>query len=79
VASAKALPISCRIQTEHNQSIPAPQVFASPVGSQYYLNQPQELFAKDDNSKGIKALERAKRLLDLGYSEMLWINFKGVN
>lgn len=79
VASAKALPISCRIQSNDHKSIPAPQVFASPIGSQYYLNQPQKLFANDVNSQGIKALNRAKRLLDLGYSEMLWINFKGVN
>lgn len=75
VASAKALPISCRIQTDNNKSIPAPQVFAAPIGSQYYLNEPQELFGYDHSQDG-KALEKAKRLLDLGYSEMLWINYQ---
>jgi CRISPR-associated protein Cmr3 len=76
VASAKALPISCRIQTDENKSIPAPQVFAAPIGSQYYLNEPQELFGYEDNFKQGEAFKYAQRLLNLGYSEMFWINYQ---
>ncbi|MGF1539292.1 MAG: type III-B CRISPR module-associated Cmr3 family protein [Pleurocapsa sp.] len=77
VATAQPVPISCRIKDKDNdkKSIPAPQVFAAPPGSCYYLNQPQNLFAEDHNSKPGKALDRAKRLLELGYSELLWISY----
>jgi CRISPR-associated protein Cmr3 len=79
VATDKPVPISCRIRDEKNVSIPAPQVFAAPPGSIYYLNQPQKLFAEDENSKQSKALEKANRLRDLGYSELLWVSYKGDN
>ncbi len=85
-ATAKAVPISCRIRDNEDQSksIPAPQVFAAPSGSQYYLNKPQYLFADPDNpeaqkfkaNQDAKAYHRARRLLDLGYSELLWIKWK---
>ncbi|KGF72824.1 CRISPR-associated protein Cmr3 [Neosynechococcus sphagnicola sy1] len=78
VATDKPIPISCRIQDDSGKSIPAPQVFAAPPGSIYYLNYPQALYAEDPNakigSKG-KALERAKRMRHLGYSELLWIRY----
>jgi len=80
VASDRAVPISCRIRDKDDQdkSIPAPQVFAAPPGSVYYLNQPEQLFAENPNSKSErgKALERAKRWRDLGYSELLWLSYK---
>ncbi len=78
VATDRAVPISCRIRDKDDQgkSIPAPQVFAAPPGSVYYLNQPTPLFAENPKSKQGKALERAKRLQHLGYSELLWISYK---
>ncbi|MBD1937285.1 type III-B CRISPR module-associated Cmr3 family protein [Microcoleus sp. FACHB-68] len=77
VATDKPVPVSCRIRDqEDNSSIPAPQVFAAPAGSVYYLNQPQILFAEDSKAKQGKALDKAKRLQQLGYSELLWISFQ---
>ncbi|MGF1567020.1 MAG: type III-B CRISPR module-associated Cmr3 family protein [Nodosilinea sp.] len=80
VATDKPVPISCRIQDSKGAgpSIPAPQVFAAPPGSVYYLEHPQPLFAEDPNAKpGAmgKALARAKRMRQLGYSELLWIPY----
>lgn len=68
VATAKPLPISCRFRDGDNNSIPAPQVFAAPPGSMYYLEKPAELF-QDDQSNKVHVWRR------LGYSEMLWISF----
>jgi CRISPR-associated protein Cmr3 len=81
VATDRAVAISCRIRDKDDdqKSIPAPQVFAAPPGSVYYLNQPDFLFAQHPHSKQGKALERAKRLLDLGYSEFLWLPYKENN
>lgn len=81
VATDRAVPISCRIRDKNDdtKSIPAPQVFAAPPGSVYYLNQPEQLFAENPDSKPGKALERAIRLHELGYSELLWISYKANN
>jgi CRISPR-associated protein Cmr3 len=81
VATDRAVPISCRIRDKDDdqKSIPAPQVFAAPPGSVYYLNQPEQLFAENSDSKPGKALERAIRLHELGYSELLWISYKANN
>ncbi|MFM6253880.1 MAG: type III-B CRISPR module-associated Cmr3 family protein, partial [Dolichospermum sp.] len=55
MSTDKAVPISCRIREKQDntksitKSIPAPQVFAAPPGSLYYLNKPQGLF--QDNEK----------------------------
>ncbi len=78
VATDKPVPISCRIQDKDGsgKSIPAPQVFAAPPGSVYYLKHPQPLYADAPNAKPGKALARAKRMRQLGYSELLWIPFK---
>ncbi|WP_107667203.1 type III-B CRISPR module-associated protein Cmr3 [Cyanothece sp. BG0011] len=93
MATDKAVPISSRIREdkEHTnnsyedvrqtKSMPAPQVFAAPSGSQYYLNKPHYLYADPDNPEtkhlkqdpDAKAYQKAKRLLDLGYSQLLWI------
>lgn len=75
VATAKPVVINGRIR-EANNSIPAPQMFAAPPGSVYYLNEPQLLFAQNPASKPGKALEGAKRLQQLGYSQLLWISHK---
>ncbi|BAZ46100.1 hypothetical protein NIES4102_31280 [Chondrocystis sp. NIES-4102] len=77
VATAQPIAISGRIRDSNNndgqkkplsKSIPAPQVFAAPAGSVYYLNQPDTLY--QDSDKASKQ-DRNRRLL--GYSELLWI------
>lgn len=71
VATGKAVPISCRIRDRDNAtSIPAPQVFAAPPGSLYYLERPTALF--QDNPQ---APERVRRWRQFGYSELLWIPY----
>ena len=78
VATDKAVPISCRFRDEeNNNSIPAPQVFTAPPGSVYYLNKPQPLFQDDPglNKKGEP--HKIKVWRELGYSELLWICYKG--
>ena len=78
VATDKPVPISCRIKDKDDsgKSIPAPQVFAAPPGSVYYLKQPQPLYYKDPNAKPGKALERVRRMRNLGYSELLWLPYR---
>jgi CRISPR-associated protein Cmr3 len=44
VATEKPLAVSCRIRDSKDTSIPAPQVFAAPPGSVYYLECPAQLF-----------------------------------
>ncbi len=66
-ATEKAVAISCRFR-DKDKSIPAPQVFAAPPGSLYYLKQPQSLFQDDSNTK-------VHTWRQLGYSELLWIPF----
>ncbi len=69
VATEKPVPISCRFREKNdiNKSIPAPQVFAAPPGSLYYLNQPRSLFQDDEKT-------RVNNWRKLGYSELFWIN-----
>ncbi|MEG4968674.1 type III-B CRISPR module-associated Cmr3 family protein [Microcoleus sp. B6-A1] len=72
VSTASALPISCRIRDtkdEPGKSIPAPQVFAARPGSLYYLNQPAKLFQEETETK-------VRVWRQLGYSKLLWINYK---
>lgn len=71
VSTASALPISCRIRDKDDgeKSIPAPQVFAARPGSLYYLNQPQELFQEETETK-------VHVWRQLGYSELLWVHFE---
>ncbi len=71
VATDKAVPISCRFRDKDNESksIPAPQVFAAPPGSLYYLNQPESLFQDREDTKVHVGRQ-------LGYSELLWISYK---
>lgn len=75
VATDKPIPISCRIRDKDNSSVPAPQVFAAPPGSVYYLENSEKLFFENPNAKDGKALEKAKSLRALGYSELLWISY----
>lgn len=73
VATERAVPISCRFRDqETNSSIPAPQVFAAPPGTVYYLNQPATLFQDDPQN-------RCHSWRQLGYSELLWITYKEQN
>ncbi|BAY12986.1 type III-B CRISPR module-associated Cmr3 family protein [Calothrix sp. NIES-2098] len=71
VATEKPIPISCRFRDkdEIHKSISAPQVFAAPPGSLYYLNQPRSLFQDNKQTK----LNNWRKL---GYSELLWINYE---
>ncbi|WP_017303835.1 type III-B CRISPR module-associated Cmr3 family protein [Spirulina subsalsa] len=70
VATDRAVPISGRIRDKDQKSIPAPQVFAAPPGSCYYLERPQSLFQDNPN---------AQRWQNLGYSELLWMAYKKNN
>lgn len=76
MATEKAVPISPRIQLQKdgkNSSIPAPQVFAAPPGTLYFLNKPQGLFA--EKSDAPKHLQQTRKL---GYSQLLWVNTKNL-
>ncbi|MBE9129432.1 MULTISPECIES: type III-B CRISPR module-associated Cmr3 family protein [unclassified Coleofasciculus] len=74
-ATERQVSIACRSQykdkdeTKHN--VPAPQVFAAPAGTLYYLNHPQDLFQNQDS-----APEKVKRWRKLGYSEFFWLPYK---
>ncbi len=73
VATEKAIPISGRIRDgKDNTSIPAPQMFAAPPGSVYYLKQPQALFGVVEETK---AAMRVRDLQKLGYSRLLWAKY----
>jgi len=54
MSTDKAVPISCRIREKEDntksitKSIPAPQVFAAPPGTLYYLEKPQGLFQDNE-------------------------------
>jgi CRISPR-associated protein Cmr3 len=73
VATEKAVPISARIRDKDDstKSIPAPQVFAAPAGTVYYLKQPQALF--QDQPTQNTAPNNAHHWRQLGYSELLWV------
>lgn len=78
VATAQAIPISYRIRDPNsnskNRSLPAPQVFAAPAGSMYYLNQPQPLLSDAPNRELNKKNKRKVQYWrQLGYSELLWV------
>lgn len=72
VATERPVPISCRIQGNDGSSIPAPQVFAAPPGSVYYLNHPQPLF-QDQPQTAQGQLNKTHNWRRLGYSELLWL------
>ncbi len=70
-ATDKPVPISCRFRDKDDtsKSIPAPQVFAAPPGSLYYLNKPEGLYQDNPETK-------VHNWRKLGYSELFWIPFK---
>ena len=73
VATEKAIPISGRIRDgKDNSSIPAPQMFAAPPGSVYYLTQPQALFGAVEETKAAMGV---RKLQKLGYSKLLWAKY----
>ena len=77
VATDKPMPISCRFRDDQdkNKSIPAPQVFAAPPGSVYYLNEPQGLFQEEPTKKDGQP-KKTNIWRQLGYSELLWISYE---
>jgi CRISPR-associated protein Cmr3 len=81
VATEKPFPISCRIRHE-GKSIPAPQIYAAPPGTMYYLEKsPVELLQNDPplpRAIGEKPHPVA-RWRPLGYSELLWISYSNTN
>jgi CRISPR-associated protein Cmr3 len=82
MSTDKAVPISCRIREKEDKtksitkSIPAPQVFAAPPGTLYYLEKPQGLF-QDNERLANNNENRVNNWRQLGYSEMLWIKYQG--
>lgn len=75
VATEQAIAISGRIRDrKDHSSIPAPQMFAAPAGSVYYLNQPQALFGAVEDTKAAKGV---RDLQNLGYSKLLWAKYSG--
>jgi CRISPR-associated protein Cmr3 len=73
VATGKAIPISCRFKDKDDgSSIPAPQVFAAPAGSVYYLAYPDSLFQERPQTLNGKT-NVTHTWRQLGYSELLWI------
>jgi len=91
VATDKPVPISCRLRARkgHNESkdynerdsIPAPQVFAAPSGSIYYLESPETLFQDQEKKIDKKTQQEVNNPVHnwrkLGYSELLWLPFTG--
>lgn len=79
VATEKPVPISGRFQYQpsnvQKQSIPAPQVFAAPAGSVYYLEYPEKLF-QDNPFKQDGSPNKTYVWRRLGYSELLWIPYQ---
>jgi CRISPR-associated protein Cmr3 len=74
VATDKPVPISCRFRNDDGESVPAPQVFAAPAGSVYYLEKPVDLWQNLPENAEKKSL---KVWRELGYAEMFWINYQG--
>ena len=77
VATDKAIPINGRLRANHYEtdaelSLPAPQVFAAPAGSVYYLEYPASLM--QDNEIVKNRINPLHRWRQLGYSEMLWLS-----
>ena len=71
VATEKPLIISSRFRSNSN-SIPTPQVFASPAGTVFYLEQPEMLFQDRED-----APKKVKKWRSLGYGELLWLPYQG--
>ncbi|WP_013334949.1 type III-B CRISPR module-associated Cmr3 family protein [Gloeothece verrucosa] len=71
-ATDKPLVISNRMRFGDNISTPAPQVYAAPAGSVYYLESDSEITLYQDSN----ASKQIQRWRDLGYSELLWISYQ---
>lgn len=77
VATEKAIPINGRIRVDDKSSIPAPQMFAAPPGSVYYLERPQQLFGDEEPPAAATAAQKVRELRQLGYSKLLWTKYQG--
>ncbi|MEM8779286.1 MAG: type III-B CRISPR module-associated Cmr3 family protein [Cyanobacteria bacterium P01_G01_bin.49] len=71
-ATDKPLVISNRMRFGENISTPAPQVYAAPAGSVYYVESDSEITLYQDSN----ASKQIQRWRDLGYSELLWISYQ---
>jgi CRISPR-associated protein Cmr3 len=77
VATGKPVAISGRLRVDRppeqrQMSLPAPQVFAAPPGSIYYLEQPAPLNQEEPELEDGR-LNVFHRWRLLGYSELLWL------
>ena len=79
VATGKPQPIGCRFRDRDRaeRSIPAPQVFAAPAGTVYYLNYPADLYQDSPEQNGKR--NRSNGWRQLGYSELLWLPYAKQN
>jgi CRISPR-associated protein Cmr3 len=77
VATEKAIPINGRIRGDDKSSIPAPQMFAAPPGSVYYLERSQPLFGEEEPPAAATAAQKVRELRQLGYSKLLWTKYQG--
>ena len=83
-ATDKPLVISCRMRVEETgKSTPAPQVYAAPAGSVYYLESSPQLFDQAENDytkvplfQDSNQAKNIQRWRDLGYTELLWISYQ---
>lgn len=73
VATASALAIAGRQRTRDDVSIPAPQVFAAPPGTVYFLEQAADLFQEQPRLNDGRP-NPGHRWRRLGYSELLWLS-----
>ena len=73
VATASALAIAGRIRDREDNSIPAPQVFASPGGTVFFLEEAAPLVQDQAQLENGKP-NPGHRWRQLGYSELLWIH-----
>lgn len=83
-ATDKPLVISNRMRFGDNISTVAPQVYAAPAGSVYYLEDCPRLCENSDDDSSTKVSlyqdsnqsKNIQRWRNLGYSELLWISYQ---
>ena len=81
VATEKPLPISRRLRYD-GKSVPAPQIYAAPPGTIYYLERSSVTLLQNDPPLPRVDGEKphpVSRWQPLGYSELLWISYSNTN
>jgi CRISPR-associated protein Cmr3 len=76
VATAKAVTLAGRMQRE-GVSVVAPQVFAAPSGTVYYVDLDHLDRSAPLYQDRAEAPHRVRRWRQLGYSELLWVRYQG--